>query len=200
MSSEQIVQDASLQLQCNECHKFYKSESRLLQHKSKKHTALNNDSDISITVNNFDNSTVSTQISAQIPLNKLTYKPSITQDHITKTELVNKAALEYIIKNWDCLQFRPSVEEETPEWDPYKICKDYLERLDNNNEKTTFYKQKNSQGRFFAVKGLSLQSMPREVRHTIAAEYYWDLDFQNCHPQLLFQYCQKHNIDCAQLK
>ena len=90
MSSEQIVQDASLQLQCNECHKFYKSESRLLQHKSKKHTALNNDSDIPITINNTDNTNnaaVSTQISAQIPLNKLTYKPSIPRPIVTGKQI-----------------------------------------------------------------------------------------------------------------
>lgn len=117
---------------------------------------------------------------------------------ITKTETVCKAKLEYIVKNWDGLDFRASVDDDN-EWDARKICKDYLDRLDNKGSKKTFYKQNNDQGRYFAVKGLSLQSMPREVRHTIAKDLYWDIDFVNCHPQLLAQFCKKNNIPCAAL-
>jgi hypothetical protein len=199
MASAQLLQGASVQYKCSKCDKLYKSEARLQQHKSKKHGMLN-DNTTNTTLENSHIIGISSEIKLEPSVNNIIHKTAISQDQITKTEIINKAALEYIIKNWDCLQFRPSVEEETHEWDPYKICKEYLDRLDNNNEKTTFYKQKNLQGRFFALKGLSLQSMPREVRHTIAAEYYWDLDFQNCHPQLLFQYCQKNNIECVQLK
>ena len=168
---------------CRYCHKEYKSESRYTQHITNQHQTNQNNGNQQIP-------------NLLVGIKKI---PATFPSQITKNEIVNRAALEYIIKNWDCLQFRPSVEEETADWDPYKICKEYLERLDINNEKTTFYRQKNQQGRFFAIKGLSLQSMPREVRHTISSEFYWDLDFQNCHPQLLSQYCHKHNITCEQL-
>ena len=121
-----------------------------------------------------------------------------TVNDIIKTERVNKAYLEYIVDNWDGLEFRASVESDES-WDPLKICKEYLMRLDSKGEKKTFYRQHDSQGRYFAVKGLSLQSMPREVRHTISKDLYWDIDFENCHPVLLSQYCHKNNIICSAL-
>lgn len=121
------------------------------------------------------------------------------EEQISKREKVNKSALEYIIKMWDVLNFRASTEADI-DWDPRKVCKDYLVRLNKSGELNTFYRQKNKQGRFFAVKGLSLQSLPREVRHTIAMDYYWDIDFVNCHPALLSQYCNKKGITCIQLE
>ncbi len=117
---------------------------------------------------------------------------------ITKTERVNRPYLEYLLDNWDTLEFRPSVTSDE-EWDSRKICKDYLDRLDKNGSKKTVYKQHGDKGRYFAVKGLSLQSMPREIRHTVSRDLYSDIDFVNCHPVLLAQYCSKHSIPCSEL-
>jgi hypothetical protein len=36
--------------------------------------------------------------------------------------------------------------------------------------------------------------MAREIRNAIAYPFYDDLDFQNCHPSLLLQLCQRHEI------
>ena len=52
------------------------------------------------------------------------------------------------------------------------------------------YKQNNNIGRYFACGSLSLQSLPREIRHTIANDYYYDIDISNCHPVLLCQYAK----------
>ena len=209
-----IVQDTesvSDKFTCSECGKIYKTNIRYQSHILKRHS---NGKPATSTINKLSEKEINMSesintIPNNIPLNTLPsisnistaikYNPVLYDKQIIKTEHVNKAALEYIVTYWDGLQFRPSVEEDN-EWDPYKICKEYLERLNKKGEKKTFYSQKNNRGRFFAVKGLSLQSMPREIRHTIASEYYWDLDFENCHPQLLYQYCKKQNIDCTQLE
>lgn len=47
---------------------------------------------------------------------------------------------------------------------------------------------------------MSLQSMPTALRHTISGHLYTDIDMVNCHPSLLVQYCDKHNIPCPSLK
>lgn len=51
------------------------------------------------------------------------------------------------------------------------------------------YKQKLGRGRMFARGGLSLQSFPREIRGTIANDYYYDIDMSNAHPTLLSHIC-----------
>ena len=42
--------------------------------------------------------------------------------------------------------------------------------------------------------GLSLQCLPRKVRHTISGEFYWDIDMVNAHPIILEHFCEKHKI------
>jgi hypothetical protein len=44
------------------------------------------------------------------------------------------------------------------------------------------------------ARGPSLQTVPRIVRHTISAAFYYDIDIVNCAPTLLSQYCIKHDI------
>ncbi len=61
-------------------------------------------------------------------------------------------------------------------------------------------------GRLYAklVKGnnkysIGFQNMCKTVRHTIASEVYHDLDFSNCHPELLRQLCKQNQISCPML-
>jgi hypothetical protein len=54
-----------------------------------------------------------------------------------------------------------------------------------------------NRGRYYADKGLSMQSFPRRIRHTLAktiggAVLYHDIDMVNAHPVLLSQICE-HN-------
>ena len=70
------------------------------------------------------------------------------------------------------------------------LVKRYEEKSQNGLIKI-FYKQNNNYGRYYAKNGM--QSMFREIRHTISNEYYIDLDFKNCHPTLLLQYIKKLN-------
>ncbi len=84
-------------------------------------------------------------------------------------------------------------------YDAMGILKKYILNAKIENSigfKKVIYKQNNGKGRFFAVGGLSLQSLCREIRHTIAKKYYKDIDVVNCHPVLLQWLCKKNNFNC----
>jgi hypothetical protein len=59
---------------------------------------------------------------------------------------------------------------------------------------TIKYSQANPGLGRFTTRGPSLQTVPRTVRHTISAAFYYDIDTVNCAPTLLSQYCIKHDI------
>lgn len=61
----------------------------------------------------------------------------------------------------------------------YKHCKDY------------------SFGRIYPERSLSLGSLRKEVRHTLAGEYYYDVDIANAHPVLLYQIAKKESEQCG---
>jgi hypothetical protein len=46
---------------------------------------------------------------------------------------------------------------------------------------------------------MSLQSIPREIRHTISRYFYFDIDMVNAHPVILLYLCKKTNFDCPAL-
>jgi hypothetical protein len=54
-------------------------------------------------------------------------------------------------------------------------------------------------GRVSVIGSLSLGSMKREIRHTLAKEYYVDIDIVNAHPNIIHQICIHNNIQCKQL-
>ena len=56
-------------------------------------------------------------------------------------------------------------------------------------------------GRVYAKKPFcSIGSLPREIRGTLACDYYVDIDVNNCHPVLLVQLCDKYKINCSSLR
>ena len=63
---------------------------------------------------------------------------------------------------------------------------------------TDVYANEDDTGRLFAANA-SLQNLPREIRGTISAGAYNDVDMVNAHPVLLSQYCLKNNIRCDNL-
>lgn len=66
--------------------------------------------------------------------------------------------------------------------------------------KVVYKKPKYGYGRVFPEKGLSLCSLRREIRHTLAYEKYTDIDIENCHPQILKQICEHNKIRIKYLK
>lgn len=87
-----------------------------------------------------------------------------------------------------------------------EIQKNKLELLDRyikssgDRRVVVDYSQKeHSKGRYFAKHGLSLANMGKQLRHTIAGDYYDDLDMVNAHPVILKFICDKSNIECEHL-
>jgi hypothetical protein len=81
---------------------------------------------------------------------------------------------------------------------PFKIASNYL-LGSKDGIATVGYHQNGDIGRYFADRCLSLQNLPREIRHSIANKYYIDLDMVNAHP-VIFQFlCNKYNFSCPNL-
>jgi polyhydroxyalkanoate synthesis regulator phasin len=118
-------------------------------------------------------------------------------DSFNAFEKINVRALRIIIDNWDDLQV-PGV------WDGFDpaTLKRYLDKVrgDEVPVKYAYSKEAKDHGRKYAVGGLSLQSLPRVVRHTISKDYYYDIDMINAHPSILLQYCEKNGYGCNHLK
>ena len=66
--------------------------------------------------------------------------------------------------------------------------------LKNNKLKVSYKRPKYMLGRVYPSKSLSLCSLRRQVRHTLAYGNYIDIDIANCHPEILNQMCIHHDI------
>jgi hypothetical protein len=47
---------------------------------------------------------------------------------------------------------------------------------------------------------ISFQSLPREIRHTISKDFYYDIDIVNALPKIIYQYCKKHALETPNSK
>ena len=124
-------------------------------------------------------------------------------------EIFDIKKAQYIIEKYDDIKhnFREESEQRLKNMniDPLTLFKKYVSKSKKNSQKGTkkvnvSYKQNNNIGRYFAVGSLSLQTLPREIRHTIADEYYYDIDISNCHPVLICQYAKSKNLKCKYIQ
>jgi hypothetical protein len=107
-------------------------------------------------------------------------------------ESFNQHRLNYILQNKEKFTFR--IYEQS--YDPFNAAQKLLNKSTDGLVRVDYHQPGNRNfGRFFADGGVSLQSICREIRHSIAAEYYDDLDVVNAHPVILRFLCQLHNID-----
>jgi hypothetical protein len=84
-------------------------------------------------------------------------------------------------------------------YDPWLMSEKYLKNSKDGIIKVS-YKQTENKGRYHAIRGISLQSMPVEIRHTITQGLYRDIDVKNAHPTILSWLCDKAGISCNKLK
>lgn len=83
----------------------------------------------------------------------------------------------------------------------YSILYDFYIAHKKNN---TFFKYTTAKttgmkdGRIFSQN--SLQSISRQVRHTVSFDTMIDIDMVNAHPSLLIRLCDEHKIECSSLK
>jgi len=76
----------------------------------------------------------------------------------------------------------------------------YKNKIKNNYVDVNYFYSSNVKfGRLFAEGGLSYQSFSRKIRHTLAADMYYDIDMVNAAPTMLRQYCEKNKLECPNL-
>ena len=116
---------------------------------------------------------------------------------------INKA--NTLINNWtEILKLLPQerqkkILEKAKEFDPLNSLKKIVKNKNGiNSVKYAFSKSSKYYGRLFS-KNASFQGLPREFRAALAIDNYKDIDFENCHPNILEQYCNKNCIKCDNL-
>ena len=125
-------------------------------------------------------------------------KTSILESH-DFTELIEVSILDKLI-NSTLLQ--------TVEWSAgsmkFENEKQQLlmlkKQVRNNKLKVVYKRPKYQLGRVYPAKSLSLCSLRREIRHTLAHDKYTDIDINNCHPEILKQVCDHNKIKTRYLK
>ena len=113
-------------------------------------------------------------------------------------EKFNADKLAYIVNNEDIFKPQLNTKHFLNNYNPFKILNRYLTKSTDGVIQTE-YLQKGGSGRFVAIGGLSLQALPKSVRHTIAGDFYNDIDIVNCHPVLLESLSLKRGINCPAL-
>ena len=126
-------------------------------------------------------------------------RPKAKKDvFIELIERFDQDKLNYIIEHEDeCrTMMRSSCFDD--DYNPFTIIRKYLKKS-KDGQIHVKYRQNASAGRFHAIGSLSLQSMAREFRHTIAGDFYNDIDMKNAHPVILAFLCEERGIKCKQL-
>jgi hypothetical protein len=118
-------------------------------------------------------------------------------EEVSMTERFDIGALSYIISNFGEFKFRP----ETDASETLAMIQRYrASARADGTQKVTYRRAEPGHGRYFAELGRSLQSMAREIRNAISHPFYEDLDFENCHPTLLHQRCEREGVACCGLE
>lgn len=116
-----------------------------------------------------------------------------SDQYVNLTERFDQHKLSYILNHED--EFKSGIRPKCFEADynPFSIMRKYL-AASSGGTVATKYRQNAGVGRFYAEGSLSLQSLPREIRHTIAAGIYSDIDVVNAHPVILAHLCRKAGV------
>jgi len=131
----------------------------------------------------------------------------ITSRHV---EVFDASKLQIILDNWEHLPIKESSRKPRIAgkltYDPRKILEYLMSRAkferDVGRVEVSYVHSKKADchGRQFAREGRSLQSLSKEIRHTISGEFYNDIDMSNAHPTILLQYCKKNGLACERIE
>lgn len=120
-------------------------------------------------------------------------------NYLNSREKFDANKLFYIISNYSLIRNQLRKPDKGDRLhDPLTLAKKYLHNS-RNGEIGVTYKQNNGKGRFFAGGSLSLQNLEREIRQTIAQDYYIDIDIKNSHPAILSYLCEQKGFECKYL-
>lgn len=113
---------------------------------------------------------------------------------VSLTERFDYGALKYIHEN--LYEFRDILQKNETELAQIStMLQKYMTSSCQDGSIMVNYSYANEiPGRLFAHNAMSLQGMCKLIRNAIACTKYTDIDFVNCHPNLLLQYCIQNNI------
>jgi hypothetical protein len=123
------------------------------------------------------------------------------QIELVKSKFANMATIEQIpLTVLNKLISSEHIKPATEEWnEKAQLCG--IKKLVKYNKLNVKYEVSElGIGRVFPHKSLGYCNMRRELRHTLADNYYIDIDIVNCHPSILYQLCEKNKIICKRLK
>lgn len=133
------------------------------------------------------------------PQNEVSFTKQTT---MSLRERFDKNALAYLVEHSEefrriTLDRRPA---EDDSYDPFLKPKQYLQESRDGIASVSYHKARSDKlGRWLADGSLSMQNFRREIRHTIAKDFYDDVDMVNAHPVILQHMCKKHDIPCQHL-
>lgn len=116
-------------------------------------------------------------------------------------EHFNVKSAMYLLETWDEHADKFEKFDNNPEntYDPKLLLENFVKSAKGNDFIYVKYNKSNNAkrwGRWFAEKGLSFQSLPRVIRHTLCRGLWIDSDFKNCHPVILACLCVRYHISC----
>lgn len=127
--------------------------------------------------------------------------PTPNGHKIELLEEIDAVKLRYIIEHAEEYKeelIKPDSDEDWTLEKVLTILNKFLRKVKKGRVKVSYKQSAGSSktGRYF---GQGLQGMPRVVRHTIAKEFYYDVDIKNAHPTFLEWYCRQKGLKCDKL-
>jgi len=123
------------------------------------------------------------------------------QIEITRSKFDNMQTEEYIpLSILNKLLNSENIQKKSDEWNEEAQLQGIKKKIKNNRLIVKYETSKLGVGRVSPVKAYGYCLMRRQLRHTLAKDYYIDIDVVNCHPTLLYQLCESNNIECNMLK
>ena len=85
------------------------------------------------------------------------------------------------------------------EYNEEKHIKDLKKEIKDDMKSVKYETKGITWGRVYPVDNLSLSTIRRQLRHTVAFNSHKDIDIENAHPNILEQICKTNNISCEKL-
>ena len=122
------------------------------------------------------------------------------------SEVFDAHKLNHIINNFDEIK-KKYLKNTDENWNILTLLKAYSKSstqttIKNINKIEVHYNKTNDEniGRLYADNSKSLQSLPKEIRNTIAGQLYEDIDIKNCQPSILYQYAENNKLPFKNIK
>jgi len=126
---------------------------------------------------------------------KISTNQSSVLDKLSLKQTVNKELLQKLISSSLLLKQSNKYNNIFYENEKQQLVA-LLNQLKKSNTSDVIYKKSKGLkvGRVISNECLGLVSFRKKIRHTIAKDYYIDIDVVNCHPVILLQICKRNNI------